>query len=133
MSHTYTCGADLTTRRDLCLNVGNTDARECGAMPPCLAESLASLLLEDPQLRTARLTVDDGDDLSVGDKWRTGDDVAAIFLDKQHLLEGELSALLAQCAVHFDDGSGRNLQLATARLDDRVHVIPLYQARLRAQ
>jgi hypothetical protein len=39
------------------------------------------------------------------------DDVSAISLDKQHLLKGELSALLAQCAVHFDDGPGRNLQL----------------------
>ena len=129
MSHTYTCGADLTTRRDLCLNIGNTDASEGGSMPACLPESLASLLLEDPQFRPARLAVDDADDLCVGDKWRTGDDVAAIFLDKQHLLKGELSALLAQCAVHFDDGPGRNLQLASARLDDRLHVIPLHQAQ----
>ena len=128
MSHTYTCGADLTTRRDLCLNVGNADTRERGAMPACLPESLASFLLEDPQFRTARLAVDDADYLGVGDKWRTGDDVAAIFLDQQHLLKGELSALLAQCAIHFDDGPGRNLQLASAGLDDRVHVIPLYQA-----
>src|SRR5678815_3464911 len=98
-------------------------------MPACLPKSLASLLLEDPQFRPARLAVDDADDLCVGDKWRTGDDVSAISLDKQHLLKGELSALLAQCAVHFDDGPRRNLQLASARLDDRVHVIPLYQAQ----
>src|SRR5262245_24350389 len=98
-------------------------------MPACLPESLTPLLLEDSQFRAARLAVDDADYLCVGDKWRTGDDVAAISLDKQHLLKGELSALLAQCAVHFDDGPGRNLQLASARLDDRVHVIPLYQAQ----
>ena len=73
------------------------------------AHALTALLLENADLRAARLAVDDADYLCVGDKWRTGDDVAAIFLDKQHLLKGELSALLAQCAVHFDDGPGRNL------------------------
>src|SRR5262245_43820884 len=98
-----------------------------------LPESLSALLLEHPQFRPARLAVDDADYFCVGDKWRTGDDVAAISLDKQHLLKGELSALLSQCAVHFDDGPGRNLQLSSARLDDRVHVIPLYPTRLRAQ
>jgi hypothetical protein len=33
-----------------------------------LAEALAALLLEDPQLRPARLAVDDADDLGIGDE-----------------------------------------------------------------
>src|SRR5262245_36494930 len=91
-------------------------------MPACLPESLPSLFLDDPQFRTARLAFDHADHLCVGDKRRAGDEVTAVSLDKQHLLKGELSALLAQRAVHFDDAPGRNLQLASARLDDRVHV-----------
>ena len=48
-----------------------------------------------------------------------------VLLDEQHLVEGELRALLAGRAVDFDDGAGRDLELAAAGLNDGVHVIPL--------
>src|SRR5258705_9952934 len=103
------------------LNVRDPHARHRAAMPACLAEALAPLLLEDAELRPARLAVDDANHLRVGDKRRAGDDVARVLLDEQHLLEGELLARFTCGSVDLDDGSRSDLDLAAARLDDRVH------------
>src|SRR6185503_18000113 len=107
------------------LNIRDPHARQRAAMPAALAEALAPLLLEDAQLRPARFAVDDANHLRIGDKRRTGDDVARVLLDEQHLLEGELLALFTGGPVDFDDRSRSDFDLAAARLDDRVHVDPL--------
>src|SRR5258705_4112947 len=114
------------THHESDLDVRDADAGHRAAGAARLAEPLAPLLLEDAQLRSARFAVDDADDLGVGDKRSARHDVACVLLDEQYLLEGELLALFTRGPVDFDDGSRRNLDLAAARLDDRVHVLPLY-------
>ena len=49
--------------------------------------ALPSLLLEHADLRSARLAIDNRHDARVGDEGRAGDDLTAILLDEQHLLE----------------------------------------------
>src|SRR5882672_10568968 len=119
--------ADLQVR--LHLNIRDPHARHRAAMPACLAEALAPLLLEDAQLRPARLAVDDANHLRVGDKRRAGDDVARVLLDEQHLLEGELLARFTCGSVDLDDSSRSDLDLAAARLNNRVHELPLYRTQ----
>src|SRR5438876_2845488 len=93
-------------RENLRLNVGDADARQHAAVSARLPESLAALLLEHAQLWAARLAVHHADHLGVGDKRRARDDVAGIFLDEEHLFEGELLALFTRRSVDFDDGAG---------------------------
>src|ERR1043165_8139766 len=115
----------LITNQQSQLDVGNAHARERAAVAARFAKPLPALLLEHAQLRAPRLSVDNANDLRVRHKRRDRDVIAGGLLDEQHLLEGEFLALLAGGAVYFDDGAGRDLHLAAARLDDRVHVIPL--------
>ena len=58
------------------------------------AHALAALLLEDADLRAARLAVDDADDLDVGHKGRAGEHFAAVLLEEQHLVDGDFVARL---------------------------------------
>src|SRR6266849_6774952 len=87
------------------------------------AHTLPSLLLEHADLRSARLTVDNRQDARVGDEGRAGDDLTAIVLDEQHLLERQLRAGLACRTIDDDDGPGRHPVLTSAGLDDCVHVL----------
>src|SRR5438445_5115826 len=86
------------------------------------AHALPPLLLEHADLRSARLAVDNGQDARVGDEGGAGDDLTAIVLDKQHLLERQLRAGLARRTVDDDDGPRRYPVLTTASLNDCVHV-----------
>jgi len=51
------------------------------------AHTLAALLLEDANLRAARLAVDHAQHPDVGDKRRAGEDFAAILLEKEDAVE----------------------------------------------
>ena len=44
-----------------------------------------------------------------------------VFLDEQHLVEGELRPGLAGRSVDLDNGAGRHLELAATGLNDGVH------------
>src|SRR6185295_14831085 len=67
------------------------------------------------------LTIDDSDHASVGDERRTRDDLAAVLLDNEHLVERELGAGLPGRARQSGDAARRHLHLMAARLDDCVH------------
>src|ERR1700716_216886 len=84
--------------------------------------TLPSLLLEHTDLRSARLPIDNRHDARVGDEWGPGDDLTAILLDEQHLLERQLRARLAGRAIDDDDGAGRHPVLTSPGLNDCVHV-----------
>src|SRR4030095_2096365 len=101
-------------------------------MSPGLAEALPALLLEHAQLRAARLAIDDAHDFRVGDKGRSGDDVARALFDEQHLIEREGGAVLAGCAVDFNHGAGRHFDLPATGLDNRVHEQYLNRDRVSA-
>ena len=103
------------------LNVSNANAREDAPVAACLAETLAALRLEDPQLRATCVTFDDADHFRVGHERCTGKDLPGIFLDEQHLIEGELRPSVARRSVDFDKGAGRHLELVATGLNDRVH------------
>src|SRR5881392_985847 len=98
-------------------DIGHAHARVGTAMPARLAEPLAPLLLEHPNLRPARFTVDDADDLRVGDKRRARQHLAAVLRQKQHLLEGDFLAGLRLDAVDRHDRPGVDLHLAPASLN----------------
>src|SRR5687767_6529272 len=85
------------------------------------AEPLAALLLEHAQLGAARLAVDHTDDLGVAHERGTGDDIAPLPLDEQHLVERELGAGLARPAVDLHDLVFGDLQLPATSLNNRVH------------
>src|SRR6187399_2911464 len=107
------------------LNFGDAHARQHAAMSTGLAEALAALLLEHAQLRAARLAIDDAHDFRVGDKGRSGDDIARVLFDEQHLIERECRAVLAGCAVDFNHGTWRHFDLPATGLDNRVHELYL--------
>src|SRR5262245_39085975 len=85
------------------------------------AHAFAALLLEDPDLRAARLALDDGNDASVLDKRGAGDDFAAVLFNEQDLAQRELGSRFARRAVNSQDAAGRCLVLTSAGLDDCVH------------
>ena len=78
------------------------------------AHALAALLLEDADLRAARLAFDHADDPGVGDERRAGEDFAAVFFDEQHLLERQLGAGLARRAVERGEAARSDLHLPPA-------------------
>src|SRR5688572_28650621 len=82
------------------------------------AHAFAAFLLEHPDLRSARLALDDGDDADVGDKRCAGYDLATVLFDQQHLREGQLGAGLSSCSVDPDEVAGHHLDLTTTRLND---------------
>ena len=68
-----------------------------------------------------RLAVDHRQDASIGDEWRAGENLAAVVLDQQHLLERELGARLARGPGQRGRLAGDDLQLLPAAPDDGVH------------
>src|SRR5262245_10111229 len=90
-------------------------------MTPGPPHTLAPLLLEHSNLRPAALAVDDRDDLGVCDVGRARQDLAAVLLDEQHLLDRQLVAGFTRGSVNGHETAGRHLGLTTAVLDDRVH------------
>jgi len=95
------------------LNVGNAHPGEDAAVTARLPEPLAALLLEYPDLRSARFAVNDAEHLGIGDKRRAREDVAGVFLDEQDLVEGHLAAGFAGIvAVDGDDGARLDAELA---------------------
>src|SRR5262245_14897877 len=91
-------------------------------MPLRPAHALAALLLEHANLGTARFAFDHADDLGIRDKWRSGNDFAAVFFHQEHLTERQLRAGLSGRAVEDDHGARRRLDLSSAGLNDCVHV-----------
>jgi hypothetical protein len=91
----------------------------CGA--PRLAHALAALLHEHADLRAPRLALDHADDLGVGDEGRAGDELAAVLLDEEHLVDRDFLARLASTRSTVTAARG-DLHLAPAALDDRKHV-----------
>src|SRR5262252_9157821 len=95
--------------------------REKRAVPPGPAHALAALFLEHPDLRSACFAVNDGDDASVGDKRRTGENLSAVFLDDEHLFERQFSAWIASSSIQGRDATWRHLDLMPTCLNDCVH------------
>ena len=89
------------------------------------AHALAALLLEHPNLRAARLAVDDADDLDVGHERRPREHFAAVLLEEQHAVDGDFLARPRVDAVEGDHGARRDLDLAAAALNDCEHALPL--------
>src|SRR3954466_11116172 len=87
-----------------------------------LAEALAALLLEHHDLGAARLSVNDAHHPGVRDKGRTGKHLAAVLLEKQHLVESDFLADFRFHAVNRDHGAGIDPDLTTAGLNDCEHV-----------
>src|SRR5688572_23407705 len=83
-----------------------------------LPEALAPLLLEHANLRSARLAVDDADHAGVGDKGCSGEHLAAVLFEKEHLVEGDFLADLSLEAIDGDHRARVHLHLAPARLND---------------
>src|SRR5262245_14828940 len=123
MSHSAFTKSTVDSR--LHQNVFDSHAREDRAVAPGPAHALAALLLEHADLRPARLALDDRDDAGVGDERRTGEDVAAVLFDEQHLFERQFGPGFTDGAVYQHDAPWRDLQLTPAALDDRVHSLPL--------
>jgi len=84
--------------------------------------ALSSLLLEHADLRSARLAVDNRRDARVGDEGRAGDDLTAIRLDKQDVVERQFRTGAACRAIDDDDGPGDHPVLTSAGLNDCVHL-----------
>src|SRR5476651_1078141 len=98
-------------------DVGDADARIERAMSARLAEALAALLLEDPDLRTARFTIDDAEHSGARHERRAGEQFAALFCQKQDLLEGDRGPGIACSAIHLDGLTRRYLHLTTPGLN----------------
>src|SRR5262245_5444205 len=108
--------------RSLNQNVLDPDPGQRAAVPLRPAHALAALLLEDADLWSASLAVDDADDPGVGDKRRAGEHLAAVLFEHQHLVDAHFLAGLDIDAVHGDDRPGRHLDLPSAALNDCEHV-----------
>src|SRR5262245_34216439 len=102
-------------------NVLDAHARERGAMAFGAAHALAALLLEHADFGAAGLAFDDRDDARLGDEGRAGEDLAAVLLDEEDLIVGQLGSGLAGGAVDEHDRARRDLDLAAAGLDDGIH------------
>ena len=89
------------------------------------AHALPALLLEHANLRPARFTFDDGQDVGIGDKRCAGEDVAAVFFDEQHLAQRELGPRFARGPFKIDEPARRDSHLSARGLDDGVHFRPL--------
>src|SRR5262245_11516574 len=89
------------------------------------AHALAALLLEDANLRSARLAVNDRDDPGVRYVRGTGHDLAAVGLDEQHGPQCQFFTGRADCAVDNRNAARRYPVLASASLNDGVHHLHL--------
>ena len=111
-------------------DLGDSHPREDAAMTARLAEALASLLLEDANLRAARLSIHDADHFGSGDVRSPRDDVARVFLNEQDLFKGERRSCFGRRTIDFDDRSRRYLHLSTTGLNDGVHEHSLHPHNL---
>src|SRR4030095_8158703 len=103
-------------------DVLDPDAGQGAAVALRPAHALALLLLEDADLRPARLTVDDTDAPGVGDEWRAGEHFAAVLFEHQHAVDADFLAGFDVDAIHGDDRARRHLDLPSAALNDCEHV-----------
>src|SRR5688572_31495129 len=109
-------------------DVGDANAGVGGAVPFRPAHVLAALLLEHADLRTARLAVDDAENLDVGDKRRTGQDLAAVLLEYEDPVDADFLTHLGLEVVNSHDRSLADLQLTAAALNDCEHARTLRPA-----
>src|SRR5215212_7534375 len=105
----------------LALNVRDPDEGEGAAMPFRPAHTLAALLLEHADLRSARLALDDARDACAADDRRARHDFAAVLFDEEHVGERQFVTHLALDPVDRDRGAWRHLHLVPASVDNRVH------------
>src|SRR5579862_9064570 len=85
------------------------------------AHALAALLLEDADFRPAGFAFDDRHDTGVGDERGTGENLAAVLFDDQHLVDDHFRARRRSLASQRREATGSHLDLLTARLNDCVH------------
>src|SRR5918993_4948442 len=97
-------------------NVGDAHPGIRAPMAARLPETLTALLLEHANLRPARFPVDDADHFGVDDKGCAGKHLAAVFFEKEHLVEGDFLADFGLEAVHGDHRARVHLHLTPARL-----------------
>src|SRR6266850_2712331 len=107
---------------DLHHNLGNAHARVDRAVPFGPAHALTALFLEYANFGSAALAVDYRDDFRISDEGRARENLAAVFLDEQHLLDRQLVTRLAGGPVNGDEAARGHLGLTAAVLDDGVHI-----------
>ena len=82
---------------------------------------LPPLLSKDSDLRSPRVFVDGANHADALDKGRAGRERAAIPVDEQHAIEGDLIADLCFEPVDGDDTAFLDPELSAASLNNRVH------------
>src|SRR5262245_57667274 len=90
-------------------------------MSPRAAHALAPLLLEDADLRTARLAIYDADDIHVRDVRGAGQHFAAVLFEHEHLVDGHFVAVVGVETVDVDHVAGADFHLTAAALDYCEH------------
>ncbi len=93
-------------------------------MPSGPPHALPAFLLEDADLRTSHLAVDDPDDSSIGDEGRPGHHRTIGLLDEEDLMEGHFLTGPDLETVDYDRATRHHLDLPPAALNDGVHVHP---------
>ena len=93
-------------------------------MPSGPPHALPAFLLEDADLRTSHLAVDDPDDSSIGDEGRPGHHRTIGLLDEENLMEGHFLTSPGLETVDNDRATRHDLDLPPAALNDGVHVHP---------
>ena len=93
-------------------------------MPAGPPHALPAFLLEDADLRTSHLAVDDPDDPSIGDEGRPGHHRTIVLLDEENLMEGHFLTGPGLETVDNDRATRHDLDLPPAALNDGVHVHP---------
>src|SRR5512142_2656201 len=107
-------------------NSRHSNAREIVAEAARAAHSLALLLLEDAHLRSAGVAVDHAHHPGTRHERRSRENLAAVLLDHQHLVERDLAALLGADPVDENRRAGNHLHLVPAVLHNRVHATLLW-------
>ena len=93
-------------------------------MPSGPPHALPAFLLEDADLRTSHLAVDDPDDSSIGDEGRPGHHRTIGLLDEENLMEGHFLTGPGLETVDNDGVTRHDFDLPPAALNDGVHVHP---------
>ena len=109
-----------TFRFDL-LDLDSGQDAPMSAGPP---HTLSALFPKDADLGATHVSVDDTDDSSVGDEWRSGDHHAICGSDEEHLLEGHFLPYRRVEVVDVDRAAWHDFDLSPAALNDGVHVQP---------
>src|SRR5215204_2265506 len=89
------------------------------------AHALAALLLEDADLRAARLAVDHAEHLDVGHERGAGKHFTAVFFEEQDAIDADFVASLRVDTVDLDHRARGHLDLAAATLNDCKHLYRL--------